>query len=248
MIAAFTESAAKPALIAKQPTISVTVPKKVTVPVGVVSPITQPITQPVQVPITQPILTPITQPVQVPITQPILTPITQPITQPVQQPVMQPIQVPVTKPVQVPVPKPILAPIVIPIPERVKKKKLKKIVPKKALLKAWQPYIRRKGVWIRIGKPLPKHKAIKKGEKIVRTTLAAAFKVRPRGVTAKPSLPYEPSPKVFRKYRLRYRGRVRIPLKDTWIQKASKRLGEITERREIQIKRKQARRKKTLWL
>lgn len=83
-----------------------------------------------------------------------------------------------------------------------------------------------KGDWITISeRPMLKHKAIKLGAEFVgKQSLSAQFRVRPRGFkqTRKISIPFEPSPEVFRAFK-KLKGQ-RIPLFDQWIERRRFRL------------------------
>jgi len=97
---------------------------------------------------------------------------------------------------------------------------LKKI---KKKVKGFETFAKVKGEWIKIGKkPLPKYKAIQLGEKYVgKLSLAAQFKVLPKGFVFGIEKPYTPS-KEFRPYKIRKK--VKVPLEDRWIERAEWRL------------------------
>lgn len=108
----------------------------------------------------------------------------------------------------------------------------------KIRVKGFKVFIKRRGEWIGLAGILPRAKAIRKGEREARRTLAATFKVEEAKKfleVSKRRRDYRPSP-MFREFKIR-KGK-RIPLKDIWIQKAKYRLGTPTEVREIQRARK----------
>jgi len=111
----------------------------------------------------------------------------------------------------------------------------------------YQLFVKRFGRWISKG-VYQRVEAIKKGELFARTTLGASFKILPSKTQVKESLikNFEPSPNVFRKFRI-IKGR-RVSLKDEWIQRASKRLSARSEITEIQRAKSKRRNKKRKWL
>ncbi len=108
----------------------------------------------------------------------------------------------------------------------------------KFLTVGFDVYIKRKGKWIKISKKaLTRAKALQLGARRTRETLAARFKIvkskKPVEVTREV---FKPSPEIFRAYKI-VKGK-KVPLRDEYIQKASKRLGTMGEVREIQTFRK----------
>lgn len=119
------------------------------------------------------------------------------------------------------------------LPSLVKKKKLKVLAKKVKRLQLFQPLIKRRGEWIELGKPLPKGKALRLGAKRTRETLGATFKVEPTGkFRFGRDIPFKPSPKIFRGYKIR-KGQ-KILLQDKFIQRRGTRLGTFGEVSEIQ--------------
>jgi hypothetical protein len=98
----------------------------------------------------------------------------------------------------------------------------------------YEVFVRRKGMFKKVGGVYAKGEAIKKGEKEALRTLAATFKIKPsKGeILAYGAQEYIPTPKEFRTYAIR-RGK-RIPIKEQWIQKRGRRLGRRTEIKELQ--------------
>jgi len=114
---------------------------------------------------------------------------------------------------------------------------------KNILVRGFDVYVKRKGKWIKVSrKTLTRTGALKLGSERVRRTLAASFKIveTPQKVAAKRKGFFKPSPNIFRSYKV-VKGR-KVGLKDTFIQKASKRLSGRGEVGEIQ------RARKTKWL
>jgi len=113
------------------------------------------------------------------------------------------------------------------------------------LVKGFDVYVKREGKWIKISrKSLTRTQALKLGAQRVRRTLAASFKIveSPRKTTKKTKGFFKPSPTVFRSYKI-VKGR-KVPLANTYIQKASKRLSTRGEVKEIQTFKK----KKVKWM
>ncbi len=124
------------------------------------------------------------------------------------------------------------------IPTEGAPKKIEEIIKKLKKTQAFQLFVKTKGVDLLVAEKLPKGKALQLGAKITRRTLAATFYLKPKGVTRIKDIPFVPSPKVFREYKIRKGLKVFTPLR--FIQRRGKRLGAISEVREIQRARKQA--------
>ena len=108
-------------------------------------------------------------------------------------------------------------------------KKLKKKVP------GFITLVKEKGIWKPISKkPLPRYKAIQLGETFVgKLSLAAQFKILPKGIVFGIEKPYEPSPIEFRPYKIRKK--VKVPLEDRWIERAEWRLEKGMKSRETAL-------------
>ncbi len=146
--------------------------------------------------------------------------------------------------------KPKLTPIPIPIPPisyPTPKGKIRRKLPIQ-LVRAYKAWIKRRGKWVPLAGIYTKAMAIRRGEKIAKRTLAATFKISPTAKFIK-AIPekYEPSPKIFRRYKI-VKGK-KVPLVEEWIQKAKFRLGTRGEVKEIQLaRRKKTRKKKIRWI
>lgn len=108
-------------------------------------------------------------------------------------------------------------------------------LPKSNILKTSQAYdvlIRRRGAFKQIGKELPVGKALRLGATEARRTLAATFKLVPKGITRKEDIPFRPSIDVFREYKIEKRKKIPTPFQ--FIQRRGKRLATPTEVRELQ--------------
>ena len=122
----------------------------------------------------------------------------------------------------------------------------------KKLSKAARAYltqVKTKGKFVTVGEALPKGLALLRGAKITTGTLAATFRVVPtKRATSLQDIRYVPSSQVFRTYAYRKGGRIKIPLKNTYIQKTglkelgvrTGRLTSLGERTEIQKARKRS--------
>lgn len=103
--------------------------------------------------------------------------------------------------------------------------------------KAFRVQIKRKGMFMDIGKLLPRGKALKAGAEITKATLAAQFRIIPsKTEIIAEDISYLPEPKIFRSYQIR-KGK-RIPMLDTFIQRRGTRLGTRSEVSEIQMFKK----------
>lgn len=119
----------------------------------------------------------------------------------------------------------------------------KKISKKKPAFQAW---IKTRGKFISLGVPTTKGRARRLGAERALQTLSATFKVVPTRLTTElEDIGFQPSPNIFRTYKI-LKGR-RVPLEETWIQKRGKRLLSRTERISIQIARKD-KSKKIKWI
>lgn len=114
---------------------------------------------------------------------------------------------------------------------------------KKALQKAYQVFVKRRGKYSPLDKILPRGRAILLGRRVTESTLGASFKIKEAGTTQLPDVPASFSPR-FRTYKIR-KGK-RIPLKDTFIQKRKFRLSSKSEVSEIMSAKKSKRRLKLL--
>jgi hypothetical protein len=131
--------------------------------------------------------------------------------------------------------KPIVA-VVTPVVKISETEKKRRQRIKRELVRGFATLVKRRGKFFQFGRVTTRGEAIRKGERYVRATLGATFKIIPRGHVYRVGRDYKPSPKVFREYKIR-RGR-KIPLEETWIQKAKHRLSSPSEVREIQFARK----------
>jgi len=104
---------------------------------------------------------------------------------------------------------------------------LKKAGIGKKILQAFEVQVRRRGKFQTIAKGLPKGKALKLGAEKTRRTLAATFRLVPKGVTIQPDILYKPSPLIFRAPKKK----AEFPL--TFIQLRGKRLSMKSEVSEI---------------
>ena len=135
------------------------------------------------------------------------------------------------------------------IGKKAKKTQQKKISRKGMLESLYIPQVKRRGTFITVGLPTTKAKAIRRGEFVTRQTASATFKVVPTKAKAFVSAPesYRPSEKLFRSYGI-VKGKP-VQLKDTFIQKKTKRIGTAGEKAEITrlgiAKRKAGR--KSIW-
>lgn len=129
----------------------------------------------------------------------------------------------------IPKPVPIIKIPELPKPEP--SKFFKAAPPPKKLAPAFVPFVKRRGVWRPVGPPLPKPKAVRRGEYVAATTAAASFKVVPTTkMVPAPKRKYIPAAKIFRPYKIK-KG-VPIPLFDEWIQRKTRRIiskGEVQE-------------------
>lgn len=201
---------------------------------------------------------PVQEMVQVPVEVQTLVPIQVPVQAKIQVPVQiqTPIQVKeliiIKPPIQVKI-KPIVQVPWIPIipefeaeePEKKVEKKLRKKI------KAWIPFIMKKGKWKAVSQPIEKSKAIRMGEQITLTTLAARFKiVKSKQEIEGEERTYVPSPEKFRTFKI-VRGR-QIPLQYEWIEKKTHRLRPVStwapvQRARAQYGYKHAPYRKAIW-
>ena len=151
----------------------------------------------------------------------------------IQKPILRQVQ----KPVQIQIQRPRVTTtpfILFPTPSRVRRisKKRQVYVP------AYRVFVKRKGERVFLSGMFPRGEAVKIGAREARQTLRATFGVVEAGRLRRRARPPEfiPSPEIFRTYQI-IRGQ-RVPLKDTWIQKAPYRLSARGEVREIQVARK----------
>ncbi|GAH38363.1 unnamed protein product, partial [marine sediment metagenome] len=144
---------------------------------------------------------------------------------------------------------PYLSPLPTPSPTPITTvgKPLKKVTEKRLMKKlkkvlGYQLYVKRFGEFKAIDGVRPKGRAIQAGERITRETLARTFRVTPTKQYVKaPEIPFVPSPKVFRRYKVR-RG-VKVPLQQEWIQRAKFSLGTRGEVLEIKAARRKSKSK-----
>jgi len=108
-------------------------------------------------------------------------------------------------------------------------------------VKGYKVFVRKGGKYKVLPGVFPKGEAIKKGERIVRETLAASWKIKETKQRIKArslaESQYIPSPRVFRKYKI-IKGK-RILLEDEWIQRRRKRLISPFETGEMTLMKKQ---------
>ena len=99
-------------------------------------------------------------------------------------------------------------------------------------------FVKRKGKRVFLEGVFPRGEAIRRGARQTRRTLRATFGIVEAGaIPRRRRAPaFLPSPRIFRTYQI-IKGK-RVPLKDTWIQKAPYRLSARTEVKEIQVARK----------
>jgi len=147
-----------------------------------------------------------------------------------------------------PLPYPTPIQVIKPTPPAVPPKEIAVFKPARKVEKfievpAYRTFVKRKGKRVFLAGVTPRGRAIRRGERQTRQTLRATF-----GIVEAGKLPvrrrapeFLPSPKVFRTYQI-IKGK-RVPLKDTWIQKAPYRLSARGEVREIQVAKKTQRRK-----
>ena len=156
----------------------------------------------------------------------------------IQRPILRQVQ----KPVQIQIQRTRITTtpfILFPTPSRVRRISKKKQV----YVPAYRVFVKRKGERVFLSGMFPRGEAVKIGAREARQTLRATFGVVEAGRLRRRARPPEfiPSPEIFRTYQI-IRGQ-RVPLKDTWIQKAPYRLSARGEVREIQVARKRKRRK-----
>ena len=113
---------------------------------------------------------------------------------------------------------------------------------------AYRIWVKRKGRRIFLAGRYARGEAIMIGAREARQTLRATFGVTEKGRlrVKRRGAPFEPSPEVFRTYRI-VKGK-RVPLKDVWIQKAPYRLSARGEVREILQAKKRKGGRKNRWL
>jgi len=113
---------------------------------------------------------------------------------------------------------------------------------------AYRIWVKRKGRRIFLAGRYARGEAIMIGAREARQTLRATFGVTEKGRlrVKRRAAPFEPSPEVFRTYRI-VKGK-RVPLKDVWIQKAPYRLSARGEVREILQAKKRKGGKRNRWL
>lgn len=99
--------------------------------------------------------------------------------------------------------------------------------------KGFDVFVRRKGIWELYKSNLPRGQALLSGSTVTRSTLSASFKLSESGMeTSKTDINFKPSKTVFRDYKIK--GKTKEILKDTFIQRRSKRLSSGSEVRSIQ--------------
>lgn len=128
---------------------------------------------------------------------------------------------------------------------------IKAVKKEKKRIKAWIPFIMKKGKWKAVSQPIEKSKAIRMGEQITLTTLAARFKiVKSKQEIEGEERTYVPSPEKFRTFKI-VRGR-QIPLQYEWIEKKTHRLRPVStwapvQRARAQYGYKHAPYRKAIW-
>jgi hypothetical protein len=93
------------------------------------------------------------------------------------------------------------------------------------LKRAYRLLVKKKGEWVGYGEATTKGEALRRGEKWALSGLGATFKVQPTGefIRTRGGETYTPSRLRFRGYKIK-EGK-KVPLKDTFIQRARKVLG-----------------------
>jgi len=107
------------------------------------------------------------------------------------------------------------------------------------LVRGFNVYVKRKGRWVKISREaLPKAEALQLGSERTKKTLAATFKIEEARNLVSPSRlkTFTPNKDIFRSYKI-VKGK-KVPLTNTFIQKASKRLSNLGEVKEIQRAKK----------
>ncbi|MBM3708291.1 MAG: hypothetical protein FJW69_08170 [Actinobacteria bacterium] len=136
----------------------------------------------------------------------------------------------------------VTSPVAFPVIAKTGEKKPKE--PKEEVSPAYQLFVRRKGKWIKLGKPTVKGIALKKGSEFAQRTLGASFKVEPTKAKIKAEeIPYVPSPKVFRKPKVKGKTELKSPI---FIQRGGKeptfvkgaRLAAPSEKAELKLSRR----------
>ncbi len=127
-------------------------------------------------------------------------------------------------------PKPV---IITPPSPKLSQSSIKRALKKFQTQKGYELLIRREGEWRKVEGTYPLGVGKKKGAEIVRSTLAASFKLLPsKRITTKKDRPFEPKGDVFRTYKKVKGVKVELPL--TYIQRRKYRLSTRAEVGEIQ--------------
>ena len=198
-------------------------------------------------------LKPVLKPVVKPALRPALRPAIKLTIKQVQKPILaltlKPITKPITKLLTRPTttfqqPKGIFT-FGLPSPQRF----LPKTKERREAVKGFRIFVKRKGKRVFLEGVFPREEAIRRGTRQTRRTLRATFGIVEAGaIPRRRRAPaFLPSPRVFRTYQI-IKGK-KVPLKDTWIQKAPYRLSARTEVKEIQVARKRRKGgRKVRWL
>jgi len=193
-------------------------------------------------------LKPVLKPVVKPALKSALRPAIKFITRQVQKPVLKLVLRPVLKPITKLITRPttifqrpvILTPFIFPT-ARIKPK----VKERRAIaVKGFRIFVKRKGKRVFLEGVFPRGEAVRIGARQARRTLRATFGIVEAGaIPRKRRAPaFLPSPRIFRTYQI-IKGK-RVPLKDTWIQKAPYRLSARGEVKEIQVARKRKRKRR----
>ena len=124
---------------------------------------------------------------------------------------------------------------------RIPSKPMRELEPKeileepKILVKGFYVYVKRRGKWRKVSGVFERSRAIEKGARVTKQTLAASFKIEEADQLLKLSQKEQRQIQLgreFRTYKVR-KGR-KLPQENLWIQRRPYRLGTRSERREIQ--------------
>lgn len=133
------------------------------------------------------------------------------------------------------------SPPILPLRDRISKLKTLKA---RRIIKAFEVFVRRGGKFKKISKePLPKGLALRLGTKRTISTLAATFKLVPKGTTRKKDIPFKISDKVFRRPKNSAEKLTFIERKPLRLKKGSTEISEILGIRKSKSKKKRKRRK-----
>ena len=111
-----------------------------------------------------------------------------------------------------------------------------KVIKKKEGKQAFEVQVKRFGKFETISKGLPKGKALKEGTKETKTTLAATFRIVPKGTTTKKDIKFKPSSQIYRQPK----GKVKPPY-PTFIERRGFRLSTGSEVSQIKTAKRRKR-------